>query len=132
MHPALPSDMPAQAQFMQSGYDIAHLEPTGAWIACGTDRAEQANWCRVTDAHGQVVYEGDYLPLRSQAPLTLSQINLSHADPAKLWVSGPSEGSPVPVIPLVGGDILVPSADREALADRWASNPQELESLSVQ
>ena len=130
MRPALPSDMPAQAQFMQSGYDIAHLEPTGAWIACGTDRAAQANWCRVTDAHGQVVYEGDYLPLRNQVPLPLDRIELSHSDPTKLWVSGPTEGAPVPVIPLVDGDFLVPSADRDALADRWAGDPQELQNLS--
>ena len=132
LHPALPSDMPAQAQFMQSGYDIAHLEPTGEWIACGTDRAEQANWCRVTDAGGQVVYEGDYLPLHGQNALPLEGIHLSHADPTKLWVSGPVEAAPVPVIPLVGGEVLVPASDRDALADRWAGHPQELQNLSGQ
>ena len=132
MHPALPSDMPAQSRFMQSGYDVAHLEPTGAWVACGTDRAEQANWCRVTDSHGQVVFEGDYLPLSSPTPIPLELIALSQTDPARLWVKGPSEGSPVPVIPLVNGDVLVPMSDRDALADRWAGNPQELRNLSVQ
>ena len=132
MQPTLPSDMPSQSRFMQSGYDVARLEPTGNWIACGTDRTEQANWCRVTDAHGQVVFEGDYLPLRSQTPLPLDRIQLSRANPSSLWVHGPSEGSPVPVIPLASGDVLVPLVDREALADRWSGNPQELQSISAQ
>ena len=132
MSPARPSDMPAQAQFMQSGYDVAHLEPTGDWVACGTDRPEQSNWCRVTDARGEVVYEGDYLPVRGQNPLPLDRIELGHVDPRNLWVNGPTEGSPIPIIPLVGGDVLVPVGDREALADRWAGNPQELQTLSGQ
>ena len=115
---------------LQSGYDVSHLEPRGNWVACGIDSEQQTNWCRVTDARGEVVYEGDYLPLRSQAPLSLTSIRLGYAAPDRLWVRGPDEGSPVPVIPLASGDVLVPAADRDALAARWAQNPAELQALT--
>ena len=132
-HPTLPKDMPAQAQFMQSGYDVAHLEPTGAWVACGTDRAEQANWCRVTDAHGQVVYEGDYLPLLPRdGPAARGDQPAPCRSGKALGSRGLRESAPVPVIPLSNGDFLVPIADRQALADRWAGNPQELQNVAGQ
>ena len=132
MRPALPADMPAQASFLQSGYDISRLEPRGSWIACGTDHRQETNWCRVTDARGDVVYEGDYLPLHGQAPLPLEKIELSRADPDKLWITGPVEGGPVPVFPLANGNVLVPAADRDALATRWAQNPSELRAIARQ
>ena len=97
-----------------------------------TDYPQQTNWCRVTDAKGDVVYEGDYLPLHGLAPLSLDNLQVGRADPDKLWVKGPVEGGPVPVIPLVSGDVLVPAADREALATRWAQNPAELQALTGQ
>ncbi len=119
--------------FMQSGYGISRLELEGNWVACGMYVAEQSDWCRVTDAHGAVVYEGDYLPLRSPHALLLGSIEVSsQSDPARLWVKGPAEGSPVSIIRLVGGKILVPADDRDALAGRWTSNRQELQNLMGQ
>ena len=132
LSPVCPPDMPAQASFLQSGYDVSRLEPRGNWVACGTDHQEQTNWCRVTDAHGDVVYEGDYLPVSGRVPVPTERIELSRSDPDKLWVKGPAEGGPVPVIPLSSGEVLVPAADRDALATRWAQNPSELQALSAQ
>ncbi len=129
MRPALPSDMPAQAQFLQSGYDVTKLEAQGDWVACGVDQDQGQDWCRVTDKDGLVVYQGDFLPLTSDAPLPGGELNVSAAHPEHLWVAGPG-GVPEPVIPLTGGALLVPAADRAALADRWSSHPEEMAALS--
>ena len=50
-------------------------------------------------------------------------------DANDIWVQGPAENGPVPVIPLSNGIILVPYADSDALADRWATNPDEINRL---
>ena len=129
LRPALPNDMPAESQFLESGYDINHLEPKGEWVGCTDSDSAQAAFCRVTDAHGVVVFQGDFLPLNRWQPLqgeSLQPHTLSHE---QLWVHGPAEQSPVPVIRLASGALLVPTVDRDALADRWAGNPQELHQI---
>ena len=129
--PERPRDMPAEAQFVQSGYDVEHNEPEGNWVACGLNAGRNANWCRVTDHQGMVVYEGDFLSTRSPVPLALDEIHLAEISPSHLWLPGPAEGGPVPVIPLKEGGFLVPAADREAFQDRWASRTDELQEISA-
>jgi hypothetical protein len=126
LQPARPADMPAGANFVESGYDITHNEPKGDWIACSTDSEENADFCRVTDDRGEVVYQGDFLPLRSEQPLPADQLQVARMSPDHLFVQGPAEAGPVPVIRLVNGKVLVPAADSEALADRWSNHPEEL------
>ena len=126
VQPALPKDMPAGAHFVESGYDLQHNEAKGDWIACSTDSAQNADFCRVTDAQGEVVYQGDFLPFNSEQPIPADQLQVARISADHLWIQGPAESGPVPVIRLVNGAVLVPAADSEALADRWNSNPAEL------
>ena len=129
INPSLPTDMPRGAHFVQSGYDVAHLEARGDWVACSTDSAQNTDFCRVTDQHGNVVYEGDFLPLRSENPVSAEDLQVARIDADHLWVQGPAEEGPVPVIPLANGQMLVPADDNEALADRWRNNPAEFRRL---
>jgi hypothetical protein len=130
LHPTLPKDMPGNAQFLQSGYDVARNEPKGEWIACRPDAAQDANFCRVTDAHGMVIYQGDFLPIYSRGPVQEANLKVSTSEQEKnLWIDGPTSDGPVPVIPLADGDVLVPVADQPALAARWNRNPDGLARL---
>ena len=134
LRPSRPKDMPSTAQFVVSGYDLLHNEPKGDWIACEPDLVENANFCRVTDAHGIVIYQGDFLPVSGHRPLSQANLRVSSADLDldHIFVRGPAEGGLVPVIPLVGGELLVPAADSIALADRWTKNPDELQRIQAQ
>jgi hypothetical protein len=129
IQPALPSDMPRGAHFIPVGYDLQHLEPKGDWIACSTDTERNTDFCRVTDAIGEVVYQGDFMPFGSSVPLPADQLQVARINVEHLWVQGPAEAGPVPVIPLLNGQVLVPADDSEALADRWMNNPLELRQI---
>ncbi|ADW70260.1 hypothetical protein [Granulicella tundricola] len=129
MQASLPKDMPENAHFLQSGYDVNTNEAKGNWIACRVDSEQGVNWCRVTDAHGMVVYEGNYLPVDSSSPVPESELKIVADSPSKLWVNGPVESSPVPVIKLANGRLLVPSADRGPLAERWKIDPSEYDQI---
>jgi len=123
----LPGDMPANAQFVQSGYDIARNEPKGEWIACRSDTGEDANFCRVTDPHGMVIYEGDFLPVYGMDPVPDSKLKVATNEEEKeLWIDGPTADGPVPLIPLADGDVLAPIGDASSLASRWSNDPAAL------
>jgi hypothetical protein len=122
---ALPSDMPRSARFSQAGYDVATNQPLGQWVACHPSPEQSADWCRVTDQRGSVVFEGLFLPVDSPDPVLSGQLKLASIDEARLWTFGPAEQAPVPVIPLEDGQRLVPVADRLALLTRWAGDPNE-------
>ncbi len=132
LRPTLPKNMPATAQFVVSGYDLQHNEPKGDWIACRPDLVEQASFCRVTDSHGMVIFQGNFLPVSGHRAVSQANLRISSPDLSKMFVRGPAEGGLVPVIPLVSGEILVPAADSIALADRWAKDPDELQRLQAQ
>ena len=134
LRPSRPKDMPATAQFIVSGYDLPHNEPKGDCIACRPDLAENANFCRVTDSHGVVIYQGEFLPVSGHRPVSQANLRVASADLDldHIFVRGPAEGGLVPVIPLVGGELLVPAADSIALADRCNKNPDELQRIQAQ
>ena len=126
MNASVPKDMPEDSHFLPSGFNVANNEQTGDWIACRVDAQQATDWCRVTDQRGMVVYQGDFLPLNSAAPLPGNALAVASTDPQKMWVRGPAEAGPVPVIPLQGGNVLVPAADRDALRQRWAVDSTEI------
>ncbi len=123
LDPAVPGDMPADARFIPSGYDLEHNERKGSWVSCRLIAAGE-DACRVTDAHGLVIFQGSFLPVNpgnaELAPETKNQLR---------WIPGPSEGSPVPVIPSSDGMLLVPHDDRDALVDRWNQHPDEWQAV---
>jgi len=124
---SLPDDMPADAQFLQSGFDLEHNEAKGDWIACRPDRVRDATFCRVTDARGIVIYQGDFLPVFGVQPISHDQLQVVTTGKEKdLWIKGPASAGPVPVIPLANGDMLAPMADSYNLAVRWRNDPNEL------
>jgi hypothetical protein len=127
-HATPPTDMPASARFVSNGYDQATAEPTGNWVAC-RPRAQQdaapADWCRVTDQRGSVIFEGKFLPTDSPAPVPSTALTIGELSQHPLWTKGPTEAVPVPIIPLKDGQILVPEADRSLLLNRWAEDPTE-------
>ena len=126
---AVPKDMPSNAKFLQSGFEVSTNEPLGNWVACSLHPAESVDWCRVTDQKGTVVYQGDFLPVNSTQPLPDAELIVMSANPKKIWVHGPVEDGPVPAIPLTSGSVLVPASDRYALMQRWASDSTEYDSV---
>jgi hypothetical protein len=127
MQVAVPRDMPQNAKFLQSGFDVNTNEPLGNWVACTLHDADGSDWCRVTDQKGIVLYQGDFLPTATTSPVGNDQLKVSTIDPKKMWVHGPVEGGPVPAIPLTNGAVLVPASDRYALLQRWASDSAEFD-----
>lgn len=127
----VPKDMPSNSHFIQSGYDLRRNEPQGNWISCRPDFPEEADFCRVTDARGVVIYQGDFLALGGSQAVSQANLRFATTDPRNLWVRGPAENGPVPVIHLANGQILVPAGDSDALADRWARDPDELARLEA-
>jgi len=121
----VPPNMPGDAHFVQTGYDLAQNERVGQWVVCREDVDAGADWCRVTSQRGDVVFEGDFLPLDRTEAVPASQLGIGQLAGRRLWTPGPAELSPVPVIPLANGEVLVPVADRIALIERWARNPDE-------
>lgn len=132
LRPSLPPDMPIDSQFVVSGYDLLHNEPGGDWIACRPDLPEDANFCRVTDARGVVIFEGDFLAVAGNRPVPQADLRIASADLGHIFIRSPADGGLVPVIPLAGGELLVPAADSTALADRWAKDPDELQRIARQ
>lgn len=129
LNASLPRDMPRDANFVQTGYDVAHNEAQGQWIACRADREQGNDFCRVTDAKGTVVYQGAFEPYDSPESLPNDQLRVASTS-GNIWINGPAENGPIPVIPLSNGKLLVPVQDREALADRWSRNPAELHQIA--
>lgn len=132
MHAARPADMPPGSSFLPSGYDVNSNEQEGNWISCRVDVPERANWCRVADAKGVVVFEGNFLPIQGRRAIPEEQLEIAIVNPTRLWIHGPAEGIPVPVIPLRNGVLLVPAGDQELLLDRWGRDPEELNRLRAQ
>lgn len=127
LHATLPKDMPPNAQFLPSGYDISRNEAEGEWIACRLDPDADADFCRVTDAHGVVIYQGNFLPLSGAQPAPPSDLKVATDKPeGDLWVEGRSADGPVPMIPLVNGQVLAPVVDRFNLATLWTDDPEAL------
>jgi hypothetical protein len=122
---AVPRDMPANAKFLQTGFDVSDGEPLGTWIACSLHQADGLDWCRVTDQKGTVVYQGDFLPVNGTRALGNEELTVASINPKKMWVHGPVESGPVPAILLTSGNMLVPAADRDALLQRWARDSGE-------
>lgn len=128
LEPALPGDMPAGSRFISTGYDLEKNERRGSWVYCSSSAADRDNFCRVTNVSGAVIYQGDFSGVRTErtskvpGTIVLAKSGLG-------WVSGPVEGSPVPVIPLSDGSVLVPRDDRDALLHRWMANPEEWQRL---
>jgi len=129
LHPTIPKDMPRNAQFVRSGYDLQRNEPKGNWVSCTADSPDATDFCRVTDNHGTVLYQGDFMPVSGAAQVPASELRLATMDSENLWIEGPAEAFPVPAIALANGEMLVPADDSDALADRWAKNPDELARL---
>jgi hypothetical protein len=128
MDPALPKDMPTNSRFIATGYDLAHNERKGTWVACQPD-GNGITFCRVTDAHGIVIFQGDYVPVRDSRSVADGGAQNGSASSTLKWVQGPFEGAPVPMIPMSDGSWLVPLTDRDALVDRWNRNPDEWQKL---
>jgi len=128
--PPLPGDMPADARFLSTGYDLDKNERKGNWVACHeAPPGSGQRSCRVADSQGMVIFEGIYLPVRDAQSVAAAAGQI--APNGKLgWVTGPSEGLPVPVIPMTDGSVLVPQGDRDALVDRWARDPEEWRNLT--
>lgn len=129
LHASVPRNMPPDAQFVSSGFNLNNNEQTGQWISCKQSTASRQPFCRLTNASGSVLYQGDFEPLDGRESVAAEELRLT-GNPGNLWVNGPAEGSPVPVIPLKNGRVLVPVQDREALIDRWTQNPEELREIS--
>ena len=126
LQPAIPRNMPASARFVPSGFDLRSAEARGDWIACRMDEEQSADLCRVTDAHGTVIYQGEFLTVNGDAAVPDMQLRIAAATDESLWVDGPAGEGPVPVIPLVDGTLLAPAGETSALTDRWKSDPDEL------
>jgi hypothetical protein len=130
VNPALPKDMPSNARFLPTGYDLTHNERRGTWVACQAN-GPGVSFCRVTDPHGLVIFQGDYLPVRDSRAVADSDTTPALGNSRLQWVQGPLEGTPVPIIPTSDGTWLVPIGDRDALVDRWNQNPQEWQKLTA-
>jgi hypothetical protein len=122
--------MPEDSRFIPTGYDLEHNERQGTWISCKPGEGAGDQFCVVTDVHGMVIFQGDFLPVRGAGSSTASG-DASLAKSGLGWVSGPAEGSPVPVIPMTDGGMLVPRDDRDALLDRWNVHPDEWQKLQA-
>lgn len=127
MDPARPQDMPENSRFIPTGYDLEHNERKGAWVSCASGDGVGDSFCRVTDSHGTVIFQGDFLPVRGAGTSPTYAAGLAKS--GLNWVNGPFEGSPVPVIPMTDGSLLVPRDDRDALIDRWNAHPDEWQKL---
>jgi hypothetical protein len=133
LKPARPNDMPSNAHFVQTGYNLQRNEPIGQWIACRPDTDRGADLCRITDNLGTVIFQGDFLPLAGHVALPTEELLVARDEkPSSAWVQGPAERGPVPVIRLDNGQLLVPAGDADALADRWARDPDELARIEGQ
>lgn len=129
LNATLPKDMPRDAEFIQTGYNLDNNEAKGQWVACRDDHESNDDFCRVTDPRGIVVYQGAFEAFDNPTALPNDQLRVA-VNSANIWVEGPSEGSLIPVIPLRNGKLLVPVQDRQALADRWSRNPTELRRIA--
>ena len=123
LRPSLPKDMPGDSEFVQSGYDLQHNEPMGDWVSCTANSSEDTDFCRVTDNHGTVIYQGDFMPVLGSEKVPASQLRLASMDSKNLWVEVPAEALSVPAIELTNGQTLVPADDSYVLADRWRKKP---------
>jgi hypothetical protein len=127
LDPARPNNMPENSRFIPTGYDLEHNERKGSWVSCASGDGDAVRFCRVTDAHGSVIFQGDFLAVRGAGTSPTYAAELAKSGLG--WVNGPYEGSPVPVIPMTDGSVLVPQDDRDALIDRWNAHPDEWKKL---
>ncbi len=128
LDPARPDDMPENSRFIPTGYDLEHNERKGTWVSCNAGDGAGDQFCRVTDPHGAVIFEGHFLAVRESGSLP-NNGSAALANSSLGWVNGPVEGSPVPVIPMTDGSMLVPRDDRDALVHRWNAHPDEWQGL---
>jgi hypothetical protein len=132
LDPALPRDMPSDAHFIPTGYDLDHNERKGTWVSCRQDASATAAFCRITDGHGMVIYQGVFLPVRdSQYGSSSDPLSLRVGNEELRWVEGPAEAMSVPLIPMSDGSLLVPAADRQPLVDRWLRDTDEWNRVRV-
>ena len=124
-----PKTLPAQAVFLQSGYDLSRMEVKGDWVACGLDAEERTNWCKVTDSVGTVLFEGDFLPVPTETEVPVRKLKLRVVSPNQLFVRGPGDSLVPAILRSRAGLVLVPAEDVAALAARWKANPDEMNAL---
>jgi hypothetical protein len=79
----------------------------GWWFGCGLSPSGTANYCRLTDANGPLVYGGEYMSCGSRSPIAESDIRLLPPPPGgNMWLF--AEGSEGVVGFLADGDLLLP------------------------
>lgn len=81
----------------------------GWWFGCGFSSSGTANYCRLVEAEGSLVYGSEYLPCSSRSPIDEKNIRLV-APPhgASMWLFG--EGNDGVVGFLANGDLLLPAS----------------------
>ena len=130
LQPELPGNMPPDSRFIATGYDLEHNEHQGVWIACHPGSSMGDSFCRVTDNRGEVVFQGDYVPVQDARGMRTNTLGATPANATLHWVTGPVEGISVPLIPMTDGTLLVPADDRDALLNRWNQHPEQWQALA--
>jgi len=79
----------------------------GWWFGCGLSSSGNANYCRLVEAEGPLVYASEYLPCSTRSPMDENNIHLvPPPDGESMWLFG--EGSDGVVGFLANGDLLLP------------------------
>jgi hypothetical protein len=79
----------------------------GWWFGCGLSSSRTANYCRMVEAVGPLVYGSEYLSCSSRSPI--DEINIHLVPPPRgvgMWLFG--EGSNGVAGFLANGDVLLP------------------------
>jgi hypothetical protein len=79
----------------------------GWWFGCGLSNSGTANYCRLVQANGELVYGDEYLPCGTHSVTAEASIRLvPPPDDASMWLF--EEGNNGVIGFLVNGDLLLP------------------------
>jgi hypothetical protein len=79
----------------------------GWWFGCGLSSSGAANYCRLVGADGQQVYGSEYLPCKSDSPISEESVQLvAPKDSSGMWLFGEENEGVIGF--LADGDVMLP------------------------
>ncbi len=111
--PRRPSGLSPNALHFEPSNVPFTLHQTGYWLDCWLDEHADVDRCKLTDMKGNALFEDVFLPCEGQSPVPKSNLVFDARRTGYTWTGSYEKGIKVPVVFLVGGQILLPKSAYE-------------------
>jgi len=106
--PRRPRTVSSNALYVLPNNVPFRFHKTGYWLECWFDQHDNVDRCKLTDEHGTVSFEDEFLRCAGCTPLPQSELVLKKWETGRTWIQSCDKRVNVPIIYLPFGETLLP------------------------